>query len=600
MISAAVLGNILAWSLQAAVVVGIASVLPWLLRLDAAGVRYAYWRVVALVCLGLPWIQPYHALQQASGAAVVDVVDTATGAASSAAGTFPNIDWTAVAVATLATGIVLRFLWLGFGLAKLRQLRLSTAMAPTVSVDADLQPNPGARADIRYAPHLDQPVTFGVRRPVVLLPEVLRTQSPEIQRAVIGHELLHVQRGDWAWLIAEEIAVCLFWFHPAAWWLASRIQLAREEVVDELAILLTGRRKAYVEALLAFADTTSVLPTAAFARRRHLFRRIALVSKEEVMSSRRIVASCAAMALIVGMGSWYAVSAFPLHATAQSGAEQLGPGPLERSAHPVTPENPVPRRVQFAPPMFPDGQDTSRGLVTVNLTLDALGRIAEARVTGVAVRGNGFNVSLPGSNIGPQLEARVRDTSPESASRMREAATAFMEAALASVRQWRYDPPAEAPLTFSVNVPLGIAREEMFFKAANSDGGPQVLDVKPARPGGSPEVMVFKPAGAKPITVKSSGDGALRVGGDIKPPVKLRDVRPAYPPIAQAANVTGVVIMEVRIGTDGSVDEAHVIRSIPLLDQAALDAVKQWKFVPTMMNGQAVPVIMTVTVNFAM
>jgi protein TonB len=491
-------------------------------------------------------------------------------------------------------------LWLSFGLVKLRRLRLSSATEPAVAIDTDLQLTPGKVADIRYAPHLDQPVTFGVRRPVVLLPEVLRTQSPDIQRAVIGHELLHVQRRDWAWLIAEEIAVCLFWFHPAAWWLASRIQLAREEVVDELAILLTGRRKAYVEALLAFADTTSVLPTAAFARRRHLFRRIALVSKEEVMSSRRIVASCAAMALIVGMGSWYAVSAFPLHATAQSGAEQLGPGPLERSAHPVTPENPVPRRVQFAPPMFPDGQDTSRGLVTVNLTLDALGRIAEARVTGVAVRGNGFNVSLPGSNIGPQLEARVRDTSPESASRMREAATAFMEAALASVRQWRYDPPAEAPLTFSVNVPLGIAREEMFFKAANSDGGPQVLDVKPARPGGSPEVMVFKPAGAKPITVKSSGDGALRVGGDIKPPVKLRDVRPAYPPIAQAANVTGVVIMEVRIGTDGSVDEAHVIRSIPLLDQAALDAVKQWKFVPTMMNGQAVPVIMTVTVNFAM
>ena len=114
----------------------------------------------------------------------------------------------------------------------------------------------------------------------MLLPEVLRGQSPDIQRAVIGHELIHVQRRDWAWLVLEEIAVCFFWFHPAAWWLASRIQLAREEVVDELAILLTGRRKAYVEALLAFADTTSVLPTAAFARRRHLFRRIALVSKE--------------------------------------------------------------------------------------------------------------------------------------------------------------------------------------------------------------------------------------------------------------------------------------------------------------------------------
>ncbi len=563
MISAAALGNVLAWSLQAAVVVGAACVLPWLLRLDAAGVRYAYWRGVALLCLALPWIQPYRQLHVSPPSAAVNVVDTiATSAVSSAAHTIPHTDWAAVALATMAIGIVLRFLWLGFGLIKLRQLHLSAATEPTVIVDADLQSTLGTRAHIRYAPDLDQPVTFGVRRPVVLLPEVLRTQSPDIQRAVIGHELLHVQRRDWAWLIVEEIAVCFFWFHPAAWWLASRIQLAREEVVDELAVLLTGRRKVYVEALLAFADTTSVLPTAAFARRRHLFRRIALVSKEDAMSSRRIVASCALMALIVGMGSWYAVSAFPLHATAQSGPEQqLGPGPLERSAHAVTPENPIPRRVQYAAPVLPDGQGTSRGMVTVNLTLDALGRIAEARVIGLAVKGKSFdfNVSLAGGNIGPQMEAWGRSASPETASQMREAVTAFMDAGLASVRQWRYDPPAEAPLTFSVTVPMGVAPQEMVFKAA---------------------------------------DGALRIGGAVGPPRKIRHVPPVYPPIARAANVTGVVIIEARIGTDGRVEDAHVLRSIPLLDQAALDAVKQWEFTPTLLNGQAVPVIMTVAVNF--
>ena len=206
----------------------------------------------------------------------------------------------------------------------------------------------------------------------MLLPEVLRTQSPDIQRAVIGHELLHVQRRDWAWLIVEEVAVCLFWFHPAAWWLASRIQLAREEVVDELAILLTGRRKAYVEALFAFADATSVVPTAAFARRRHLFRRIALVSKEDVMSSRRIVASCAAMALIVGMGSWYAVSAFPLHADGTIGqpGSSRGPGRSSSSARRHAGESGSsagPLRGRRAP--RPIGCDR-RGLVTIKMTLD--------------------------------------------------------------------------------------------------------------------------------------------------------------------------------------------------------------------------------------
>ena len=93
---------------------------------------------------------------------------------------------------------------------------------------------------------------------------------------------------------------------------------------------------------------------------------------------------------------------------------------------------------------------------------------------------------------------------------------------------------------------------------------------------------------------------ALRVGGEIKTPVKIKDVRPVYPDDARAAGVTGVVILEARIGIDGSVEEAHVLKSIPLLDEAALDAVKQWKFVPTLLNGQPTPVIMTTTINFTM
>ena len=91
---------------------------------------------------------------------------------------------------------------------------------------------------------------------------------------------------------------------------------------------------------------------------------------------------------------------------------------------------------------------------------------------------------------------------------------------------------------------------------------------------------------------------AVRVGGQIKPPTKIRNVQPVYPLIAQSARVQGVVIIEATIDPGGKVSGAHVIRSIPLLDQAALDAVRQWKFTPTLLNGVAVPVIMTVTVNF--
>ena len=92
----------------------------------------------------------------------------------------------------------------------------------------------------------------------------------------------------------------------------------------------------------------------------------------------------------------------------------------------------------------------------------------------------------------------------------------------------------------------------------------------------------------------------MRIGGTIKAATKVRDVKPVYPPIAQQARVQGVVIVEALIDANGDVVDTRVLRSIPLLDSAALDAVQQWKYVPPLMNGAPQPVIMTVTVSFAM
>jgi len=92
----------------------------------------------------------------------------------------------------------------------------------------------------------------------------------------------------------------------------------------------------------------------------------------------------------------------------------------------------------------------------------------------------------------------------------------------------------------------------------------------------------------------------VRVGGNIAAPTKIKDVRPIYPEDAQAARISGVVILEATIDPEGHVAGAKVIRSIPQLDEAALAAVRQWEFTPTLLNGAAVPVIMTVTVNFTL
>jgi TonB family protein len=108
--------------------------------------------------------------------------------------------------------------------------------------------------------------------------------------------------------------------------------------------------------------------------------------------------------------------------------------------------------------------------------------------------------------------------------------------------------------------------------------------------------------GAGPGGVVAPGvigpDGAVHVGGTIKEPKKLKNVVPLYPRKARDARVTGRVIIEALIDPDGHVSDTRVLSGIPLLDQAAVDAVRQWVYTPTLLNGKAVPVIMTVTVTF--
>jgi protein TonB len=90
------------------------------------------------------------------------------------------------------------------------------------------------------------------------------------------------------------------------------------------------------------------------------------------------------------------------------------------------------------------------------------------------------------------------------------------------------------------------------------------------------------------------------VGGDIKEPKLLNRVEPTYPTIAKTAKVQGLVIIEATIGTDGRVKDAHVLRPVPLLDEAALAAVKQWRYTPTSLGGVPVEVLLVVTVNFTL
>jgi len=108
-----------------------------------------------------------------------------------------------------------------------------------------------------------------------------------------------------------------------------------------------------------------------------------------------------------------------------------------------------------------------------------------------------------------------------------------------------------------------------------------------------------EPGSIREATPPPAGDiQAVRVGGAIKEPRRIHGVNPVYPDIAQQARVQGIVILECTISPQGQVTDVRVLRGIPLLDEAAIDAVRQWVYTPTLLNGVPVPVIMTVTVNF--
>jgi protein TonB len=576
-IETSLLLDLAAYSAQVACVVAVGAALAALVRIDAAGVRYVYWRALLALCLVLPWLQVRHSV-------VVPIMDlpaamttapgmTVAAAAPAVGGT--AINWVALVAWILAAGVVFRVCRIAFGLWRLRRLRQAGWRAPMCGVHDEVLQLVRARAEIRYVPS-GQPVTFGFRRPVVLLPEILRSQSDDIQRVVLCHELFHVRRRDWISVVGEEVVKAVLWFHPAVLWLIARVRQAREEVVDELTVLATSERRAYIEALLVFADAPPQTPAAAFARRRHLFRRMVLISKEAVMSSRRILVSAAAMTLVVAAGAWSASSVFPLTQTVtaqgRAGAPWLAPlaaqspvGPIERQAKPITPENPIPRRTFAVTPQNPPEDPGGIVTVSVRVVVDRQGRVAEARGAGQGGRG--------GRGATPQAVAQPSD--------------AFVKAAIDAVRQWQYDPPADGPIAFDVTFAFTAGSEARLL----SHGGPAFV--------AGPSTAI-PPAPPPPPPPPGWAAGAVRVGGNVLMPQKTKHVAPVYPAIAESARVQGVVILELIIGPDGHVMDARVLRSIPLLDQAAIDAVRQWEFTSTRLNGSPVPVVMTVTVQFTL
>jgi len=228
------------------------------------------------------------------------------------------------------------------------------------------------------------------------------------------------------------------------------------------------------------------------------------------------------------------------------------------------------------------------------------------------------------------------DAAPPSTSRSWAAIAAIVALiAIGSIIGWRWlrepepvngtnrlaagDAPARATTTPSVATPpRSTERESATPSATATSPGPSsppsslaqkrpaatrtepAVRPTPAAQKPIPQPIEARPEPERPPPPPPSPTQPVRVGGNIKVPTKLKDVPPVYPPIAQSARVQGVVIIEATIGGNGKVTNARVLRSIPLLDEAAIEAVRQWEFAPTLLNGVPIPVIMTVTVQFTL
>jgi len=590
------------YSLEVLVVVAAATAALPLVRVPPR-VRLVLWRLVVFACLLLPFAPPRVLEVDAAPAPAV-------GAAISSSSTHPSsrtpaplsdspihiIPW------IILTGIVLRGAWLAIGLVRLRTLG---RRSETAVLDDDLRALKQAlapAADVSWHADLQQPATFGVRRPIVLLPSRLRTAAPDLRRAVVCHELVHVDRGDWAATVAEECILTLFWFHPAMWWALSQIQLNREATVDARVVDIIGSRREYMEALLSFADASAPVMAPVFARRRHVIVRIRQLSQEVVMSRTRItVGAIAVAALVLGAG-WTVVSAVPMRTevhyrvtndtnrtpaprpwsvTAPQVSEEASPGatrvaavrrgvqpppPAQRGSPPPPPQDrrTNPRVIDSPTPDYPSEalRYSPGATVWVALSIGPSGNVIEAKATH-------WRLTIENSIEDPNYWA----SKPE---------RAFIDAAEAAALKWKFAPP-DANTRTRVEVAVTFRNIRTSADSQHPDDGTRRHEDR-----------------TRHEAVPDHHSPIVRVGGNIRQPLKIADVRPIYPDEALAAGIEGVVVMEVRVGTDGRVLDATVVRSIPELDDAALHAVRGWRYQPTLLNGQPVEVMITVTINFTL
>lgn len=585
-----ILDNVLAWSAQIAALVAMGAITSAALRLLLPGPRLLYWQMVLMAALALPLVRPWKHEVAAANVSFSTVLIAQH--ADRAARHLPSLRELAMFV--LAAGIVVRALWLVAGLWRLSRYRRH-------SRPFDFRD----RAQLLISDAVASPVTFGALRPVVLLPPQFPQLEAQLREAILAHELLHVRRRDWLFLMAEEMVRTVFWFHPAIWWLLSEIGLAREQEVDRRAVAETRLREEYVDALLAFAGAQShpdFAPASSFLRRRHLKHRVVSILKEVRVSKTRLFSSMAAGLVILAAAGWIVTAAFPLSAapdvvTDSPGvAVDIGGGALLHRVPVVYPEG---ARVQGA-----------EGTVVLQAMVDARGNVTDAQV-----------LSGPEELRNAALQSVLRwHFAPDPGARTHQVSITFQPGYAQGPRQL-------TDATSKTQVPAllkTVTLQHIGVLGLSDQARADLISRLPVREGDSIDsarlaevnnivkefdshlaVIYGATGGEAALTIavedlvpKSSP--VLRVGGNVQHTKLISQPRPNYPIEAKQARIQGVVKLYALIGKDGTIRELNVVSGHPLLAPAAIEAVKQWVYQPTLLNGDPVEVETEIDVNFTL
>lgn len=641
-------GNLLSYSAQVLALVAAGAILQMLFRVRLPRAHLLFCQLMLLVCFVLPAVQPWRSplIVVPEGPPAAAVAVAAPLPVQQQPAQRPAIRWEEMALLTLAAGAALCALWLLVGLARLRRYRASaTPLYPLPEAIEAARMRTGAEAVVCVSGDVEGPVTFGYLYPVILLPPAILNQPFETQFAIASHEFLHVRRHDWLLTVGEELAGAVLWFHPAVWWLLAQIRLSREQVVDREVVSLTSARDPYVTALLSMAGARlrlDLAPAPLFLRKRHLAQRIRSLLKEVSMSKQRLVSSYVSIAAMLVLAVCFAVVLFPLNGTAQVQVQQTnfndGPG--------IT-VDPGGKLLHRPPVRYPAAALPGRieGIVTAVLTLAADGTVSDARVVSgpeelrrtvleSALQWHYLNEAKSPGTVQATVEFKLLESPLPPA--QSPAPPPPAQIGVATPRPTILEMNGAAPPLVMTSVIEGfdvsalpeplqsMVREKLTpFQGRELSSSDLIRELNSAlsqvdshlgtgfragAPGGGVTLMVRltdgtasqappTPAASFPAT---PGVQRIRVGGNVQE-AKLQDKAiPTYPPLARSARISGVVRFDVLIGTDGRVRHIQLVSGHPLLVTASQEAVSQWVYQPTLLNGQPVEVQTQVDVNFTL